>query len=69
MKFPRGFPKPRHYFAMKRRGMLPPQTINIPEKQGLSDSSNKAEARMPWWGWVILLFGISALLRLCGYGQ
>jgi len=68
MRIPRGFPNPRHYFAMKRRGMLPPQTINIPKKQGSSESNNETEARMPWWGWVLLLFGISALLRLCDYG-
>jgi hypothetical protein len=67
MRFPKGFPKPRHYFAMKRRGMLSSSPITIPKKQNYLNQKNEQELKIPWWGWLILLFILSGLLRLCGH--
>lgn len=69
MRFPKGFPKPRHYFMMKRKGMLS-WFSPLPAKKrapSLSPSENKP-TKLPWWVWIFLFIVLSTLLKVCGYG-
>jgi hypothetical protein len=69
MRFPRGFPKPHHYSMMKRRGMLssfyPQQTKNRVASRAPSEHDS---TKVPWWGWILLVIVLSAILKVCGYG-
>lgn len=67
MKLTRGFPKPKHYFMMKRRRMLPSQPTTIHKRQSFlgPKTENEQGIKISWWGWLLLLFVVGGLLRLC----
>lgn len=65
LRRPRGFPHYGHYTAMKRRGLLPEQRIND-SRDSKSQFNKKSEKYISWLGWVIIVFLLSGLLKLCG---